>query len=301
MIPRAHITAWRAHAPWATDAQVEQDLVISRALVEIFSDPFLARTLAFRGGTALHKLFFQPPARYSEDIDLVQVHAEPIGPALDALRTRLDPWLGKPQRKQGEGRVSLVYRFESEGLPATRMRLKVEINTREHFAVHGHHRHPVRVENPWFTSSAEVVTFALEELLGTKLRALYQRKKGRDLFDLARALQVHPTLDRMKVVACFDAYMKHGRTPCSRAEFEMNLAEKEADRGFLGDVQALLAVIPAGFVFARGPESDFDPALLFDRDTRTATREAYDAKAALALVRRELVHLLPGEPWRSGV
>ena len=60
MIPRANITAWRAHAPWATDAQVEQDLVLSRALVEIFSVPLLAERLAFRGGTALHKLFFQP-------------------------------------------------------------------------------------------------------------------------------------------------------------------------------------------------------------------------------------------------
>jgi predicted nucleotidyltransferase component of viral defense system len=189
VIPRANITAWRARAPWATDAQVEQDLVISRALVEIFSVPFLATALAFRGGTALHKLFFQPPDRYSEDIDLVQVRAEPIGPVMDALRERLDPWLGKPQRKQGEGRVTLVYRFESEGLPATRMRLKVEINTREHFAVHGHHRRRVQVENPWFNGETEVVTFVLEELLGTKLRALYQQKKGRDLFDLARALE----------------------------------------------------------------------------------------------------------------
>ena len=83
-------------------------------------------------------------ARYSEDIDLVQVHAEPIGPALDALRTDLDPWLGKPQRKRGEGRVSLVYRFDSEGLPATRMRLNVEINTREHFALFLRERGPKR-------------------------------------------------------------------------------------------------------------------------------------------------------------
>jgi predicted nucleotidyltransferase component of viral defense system len=287
VIPRAHITAWRAHAPWATDAQVEQDLVISRALVEIFMDPLLASATAFRGGTALHKLFFRPAARYSEDIDLVQVRAEPIGPVMDALRTRLDPWLGRPQRKQGEGRVKLIYRFDSEGLPATRMRLKVEINTREHFAVHGHHGHPVRVENPWFTGSADIVTFALEELLATKLRALYQRKKGRDLFDLARALQVHQALDRAKIVACFEAYMKHGRTPGSRAEFEKNLAEKEADAAFLTDVHALLAVV-AG--------AAFDANLVVD----AGARDAYDAKAALSLVRRELIELLPGEPWKGG-
>jgi predicted nucleotidyltransferase component of viral defense system len=276
VIARAHITAWRAHAPWATDAQVEQDLVLSRALVEVFSDPTVTAAFAFRGGTALHKLFFRPAARYSEDIDLVQVRPEPIGPALDALRARLDPWLGKPVRKQGEGRVALVYRFDAEGLPTTRMRLKVEINTREHFAVHGYRRHPVRVDSPWFAGGAEVVTFALEELLGTKLRALYQRKKGRDLFDLARALEAHPTLDRAKVVACFAAYMTHGGTPCSRAEFERNLADKEADRAFLGDMQALLAIVPGAVAV-----------------------DAYDARAALALVRREFIERLPGEPWRG--
>ena len=68
MIPRAHITAWRSKAPWSTDAQVEQDLVICRAVVDLFSDELLAREVAFRGGTALHKLHFNPPGRYSAPI-----------------------------------------------------------------------------------------------------------------------------------------------------------------------------------------------------------------------------------------
>ena len=58
---------------------VEQDLVISRALVEMYSVPELADLLAFRGGTALYELHLRPPARYSEDIDLVQFQPEPIG------------------------------------------------------------------------------------------------------------------------------------------------------------------------------------------------------------------------------
>ncbi len=79
MIPRDYITEWRAEAPWVQDSQVEQDLVISRALVEIFSHPLLSESLAFRGGTALYKLHIRPAARYSEDIDLVQIEAEPAG------------------------------------------------------------------------------------------------------------------------------------------------------------------------------------------------------------------------------
>jgi predicted nucleotidyltransferase component of viral defense system len=95
MIPTAALTAWRHRAPWALSEQVEQDLVLSRALLELFRDPLIADELAFRGGTALYKLHFSPGARYSEDLDFVQVRAAPIGPLLTAIRGALDPWLDK--------------------------------------------------------------------------------------------------------------------------------------------------------------------------------------------------------------
>ncbi|MBI5442214.1 MAG: nucleotidyl transferase AbiEii/AbiGii toxin family protein [Deltaproteobacteria bacterium] len=100
MIPRAHITAWRGTAPWLTDAQVEQDLALSRALVEIYADPILPNAFAFRGGTAFNKLYLRPPARYSEDIDLVQVKAPRVPGSLEpqdlARRVR-----GEPRRQDG--------------------------------------------------------------------------------------------------------------------------------------------------------------------------------------------------------
>ena len=99
MIPRDYITQWRERAPWSEDFQVEQDLIISRALVEIFSNAVLAGALAFRGGTALYKLYLTPPARYSEDIDLVQVVPGPAGSLMDGLRGVLDPWLGEARWK----------------------------------------------------------------------------------------------------------------------------------------------------------------------------------------------------------
>ena len=49
MIPNAYITEWSNQAPWPLNEQVEQDLVIERALVEIYNDPFLKERLAFRG------------------------------------------------------------------------------------------------------------------------------------------------------------------------------------------------------------------------------------------------------------
>jgi hypothetical protein len=116
VIPKDFITEWRDRTPWVLDRQVEQDLVISRALVELFSRKPIADSLAFRGGTALYKLHITPAARYSEDIDLVQTTPGGIGEVLDAIHAALDPWLGAPKWKQTEGRVTLAYRFDSEDI-----------------------------------------------------------------------------------------------------------------------------------------------------------------------------------------
>ena len=97
MIPRANVLNWRVFSPWTNIEQVEQDLILSRILVELYLDPFLSKNIAFRGGTALQKLFLEPAVRHSEDIDLVQIVEGPIGPIIDAIRKHLDPWLGKPQ------------------------------------------------------------------------------------------------------------------------------------------------------------------------------------------------------------
>lgn len=78
MIPALNLVAWGNVVPWADNRQVEQDLIISRALVDIFSDALLREGLRFRGGTALNKLHFPAPLRYSEDIDLVRTSSGPI-------------------------------------------------------------------------------------------------------------------------------------------------------------------------------------------------------------------------------
>lgn len=240
MIPQAYITEWSAQVPWQTNEQVEQDLVICRALVEIFSDKFLADRLAFRGGTALHKLYLEPQPRYSEDIDLVQITNEPFGPVIDALRDKLS-FLGIPTRKQKENNNTLVFRFESEFPPVQRLRLKVETNCREHFSVLGLVKIPFAVDSTWFKGSCDITTYQLEELLGTKLRALYQRRKGRDLYDLYKAFAFEKDLNAKNLIKCFHEYMKFsvGKAP-SQQQFIDNMELKMRDTEFLGDTTALL-------------------------------------------------------------
>jgi predicted nucleotidyltransferase component of viral defense system len=269
MIPRDFITEWRDRAPWVLDRQVEQDLVISRALVELFSREPTVDTLAFRGGTALYKLHITPAARYSEDIDLVQTSPASIGRVLDAIHAALDPWLGKPTWKQSEGRVTLNYRFESEDAPPVGLKLKIEINSREHFTVYGLERRRFEVTSRWFTGAANLLTYHLDELLGTKLRALYQRKKGRDLFDLGLALE-REDVSPARVVEVFATYMEATGTRVTRALFEQNLAAKKQDPIFTADLTPLLA---------HGRHWDLHAA--FDR------------------VSTELVARLPGKPWKG--
>jgi len=239
MIPKADIVAWRQLAPWVSDAQVEQDLIISRALVHMFQDALIAEKLVFRGGTALHKLYFKPACRYSEDIDLVQIVPGPIGGILDVLQEILNAFLGKPRRKQKERSVTLTYRMESEGPPVVPLRLKVEINTREHFTAFGFHKRSFNVRSRWFTGECEITTFTFEELLATKVRALYQRRKGRDLFDLWLGL-TEGKADAVKIMKIFTQYMKAEGHRINREDYEKNIMAKMKHSGFINDTKPLL-------------------------------------------------------------
>ena len=239
MIPQFFIQEWHENVPWDTDAMVEQDLIICRALISIFSDEFLASQLAFRGGTALHKLYLQPQPRYSEDIDLVQIVPGPIKPILYRLGEVLD-WLPNRSTAQKKHSNKMYFKFDSEMLPVEHLRLKIEINCFEHFNVLGLVKIPFIMKNGWFSGEAELTTYHFEELMGTKLRALYQRKKGRDLFDMHKGLTAREC-NIEKVLQCYKKYIEFvvERAP-SYKEYVQNMQEKMEDREFLTDVNKLL-------------------------------------------------------------
>ena len=271
MIPKVYIAEWRKSAPWLQDIQVEQDLLISRALVEIFQEPILANSLAFRGGTAFYKLFVDTPLRYSEDIDLVQIHSGPIGEIFTAIKRRLNPLLGEPQWKLNDGRATLFYKFTPEGIEGVKSKLKIEINTREHFSVYGLQEKKFELNSRWFSGNANIVCYHLDELMGTKLRALYQRRKGRDLFDLWVAIHQN-IMTPARVIHAFQEYLKKEGISVTRAMFESNLAEKLNMTKFSQDITPLLS-----------------PTVTWDFNN------------ALNIVTRELISLLPGEAWAGSI
>lgn len=269
MIPLAFIQAWSQQAPWPDLRQVEQDLIISRALCDLFASPALKDKIAFRGGTAINKLLFRQPLRYSEDIDLVQTKAEPIGETVDVVREAL-AWLGKPKRQQAQHSMHLIYRFSPEVDADQVLNLKVEINTREHANLFGLGTMPFAVQSDWYKGEAGVVTFVPEELFGTKLRALLQRRKNRDLFDLHHGID-QLSLDADRVIAAFDHYLAQEETVITRAHAEQRMLEK-LTRSLIEDIAPLL---PAGVRF-----NDDDALRAFER------------------VWRELIARIKGDPWK---
>lgn len=269
MIPRAFINEWRSNVLWQEDEQIEQDLILTRAIIQIFSDDFLRNSLAFRGGTALHKLFNLGQKRYSEDIDLVVIKEGPIGLIFDSIQKQINPWLGIPRRELKKSRANLYYKYKPENMVSESRRVKIEINTVESFHICDYERLTFNCDSQWFKGSAEVNTFNLNELLGTKLRALYQRKKGRDLFDLYFGLK-NADVDATKVINIFLKYMDFSDCKVSRAQFEANMSDKIKDPVFREDISSLLV---------REKNFDIDQAYL-DISSILFTK-------------------LPGEPWKG--
>jgi len=204
-ITRQDILAHQAVVPWPAQYQVEQDLLLCQAMVALFEDAFLSSQVAMRGGTLLHKVHLPPPARYSEDIDLVVVGTRPAEHIRRAIRRVLNAVLGAPKASVWDtlklairntvkpSRVlRMTYLARSIIEPGRTLEIVVEANVTE--------RKPHRsvVEMPFSFPfrdkfiQTRVKAFDVYEMLGTKMRAMFQRKRGRDLFDLYWALTKSP-------------------------------------------------------------------------------------------------------------
>jgi len=245
-------------------------LIISRALCDLFNAPALAGKIAFRGGTAIHKLLFKQPLRYSEDIDLVQTQAEQIGTTASAIRESLS-WLGDCKREQAGHSMHFVFRFAPEAQPDTTLKIKVEINTREHDSVLGIRQYPFAVENGWYQATTSIASFAPEEIFGTKLRALLQRRKNRDLFDLHMGLQ-QLSMNPDTLLTCFDHYLALEGKPITRANAEQRMLEK-LTRSLTEDIAPLLP-----------------PGIHFHED---------DAVDAFENIWTTLIARIKGDPWKQ--
>ena len=235
MIPAAYITEWAAAAPWPLRRQVEQDLILSRLIVEIANDPVLAPELAMRGGTCLHKLHLPQALRYSEDLDYVRRTRSGIKPYLTALR-ELTERVGLREKATERSGDMVHFVTTTPAEDGREIVVKIEINIAETDAVLPRAALPFSVKSRWWSGACEVSTFAVEELMATKLRALYQRRNGRDLFDV-RLMLADLEPDTELVVRAFQSYM--GTEAFTYPELRLNLRAKLGHPDFRADLAAL--------------------------------------------------------------
>ncbi len=241
MISQAELAHWSTVVPWTRDDQVEQDLVLSRLIVEFARHPLLGDELVFRGGTCFHKLWLERPWRYSEDLDYVRRSGGGVGDIFDAIRT-VATNIGFEKITTQIGQHPKV-KLRSTLVNGAALQVKVEMNTFERSPARATVTRPLSVASPWFTGEADVPTFAIEELTATKIRALFQRRKGRDLFDLWLAVE-HGAASIDDIVECFDPYRPDGWTVDSALD---NLDEKLALEDFTRDLDQLVSAGPEGY------------------------------------------------------
>jgi predicted nucleotidyltransferase component of viral defense system len=253
-INRQDILAHQRVVPWAAQYQVEQDLLLCRAMVALFDDGFLSGQIAMRGGTLLHKAHLAPASRYSEDIDLVVVGDRPEDHIRQAIRRVLMDVLGTPKTSvwdslklalrnavQPSRVLRMTYSLPSIIEPGRSLDIVVEANVTERTP------HRAVVEIPFSfpfrekTIQSRIKGYDIHEMLGTKMRAMFQRKRGRDLFDLYWALTKSPSpVDSAAIIESFQHYMKQEGTTAGRAEFVAILESHLKDRGFCSDMEPLL-------------------------------------------------------------
>lgn len=253
-LTRRDILEHQAIVPWANLRQVEQDLLLCRAMAAIFADGFLQNQVAMRGGTLLHKVHLAPASRYSEDIDLVVFGDRPEGHIRRALCRVLLDVLGKPESSAWDSialairntvkpsRVlRLNYAVPSVAEPGRKLEIVVEANVTERES----HLPIIKTLFVFHFRNETVETFVngydLHEMLGTKLRALFQRRRGRDLFDIFWALErSNPRIRPNTVIESFQHYLAKEGTAAGREEFFALLDAHLADRGFCSDMESLL-------------------------------------------------------------
>jgi len=267
-LTRRDVLAHQTAVPWPSQRQIEQDLLLCRAMVALFNDAFLRSQIAMRGGTLLHKVYLAPPCRYSEDIDLVVFGARPEAHIRKALKRVLREALGNPTNSAW-GALSLAIRNAVKPSRVLRMTysvpsvieqgLNVEIVVEANVTERRPHR-PI-IEIPFEFSfrdapqRAKINGYDIHEMLGTKMRALFQRKRGRDLFDLYWALtKAKPRVDPAAVIQSFQHYLRQEGNTAGRAEFMERLEAHLADGGFCSDMEPLLR---AGLVYDPREAGDY--------------------------------------------
>lgn len=215
MIPGREILDLRTE--WSLDAGVvEKDYVLGWLLAGIANEPELARSWVFKGGTCLRKCYYET-YRFSEDLDFTVINGSPATPdELTMIFRRVSAWLQEEagielvvddtsfrsrQNRRGNptGQGRLAYRGPNR--PPQLPKVKLDITSDEILVQEPETRVVGHQYSDGPLPGVGVLCYTLNDLFGEKLRALAERCRPRDLYDVVH-MHRHPDLiGRSRTVA----------------------------------------------------------------------------------------------------
>lgn len=175
---------------------VEKDYVIGWLLWGIGSDPQLSAGWAFKGGTCLKKCYIET-YRFSEDLDFTVLPGGPMEPSdlhpiLMGVLDRINQESGidfsgreprlrlRPNGTSLEGRIYYTGPLGAPGVASVKLDLTTaEEVVRPTVLRNIDHQYPDDLPAP-----ATVRCYGFEEVFAEKLRAMGQRSRPRDLYDI---------------------------------------------------------------------------------------------------------------------
>lgn len=183
---------------------VEKDYVMGWLLWAISNDAWLGSNLVLKGGNCLRKIYFAD-TRFSDDLDFTAHH-------LDAGQVFLDRLENICHLVSAASGVTFDYsRFvvEEKDTPdkdckaldgrvyfkgfshdsSVTMKVKFDVSDYEKIVLPTPRMPLVHAFDDWAECSANVLSYALEEVLAEKLRSWIQRTRPRDLFDVVKIIQ----------------------------------------------------------------------------------------------------------------
>lgn len=248
MISGEELAHWRSVVPWSGIDQVAQDLVLARLVVEVANDPFLGQAVTFKGGTCLHKVWLDVPWRYSEDLDYQltgPIDLRELFAVYRALGDRVG--FSKTSRNINSQFVHvLMTGADHAGDP---LRVKVDIQRAPRQLPGGAERPDFHVDSPWFQGGGPVPAFPPEEIIASKVIAVYQRKRSRDLFDLWAAIR-SGLIEATDVAASYGTYRPPDPEHWTARQAARSLIERVTDHEYVAELAELARYAPVEYDLA---------------------------------------------------
>lgn len=233
------VRRWADEQGFADLLLAELDYRLVQFLKALYADSFLAERLYIKGGTAINRLYLEDSSRLSVDLDFNH-----IGPKKQVLKERkkVRERIRELLKKQDDSYdISWKHRYELTRLKSkyktvvgTPQRFKIEISHIERFPI----LEPVEKQLETSEGQFKIATYRLEELTATKIRALFERLKGRDIYDLFFISKLKP--DPVVTRKMFIYYFYRSRKVFNPKVHYKNLTQRYSLGSYVDDVSGFV-------------------------------------------------------------